>query len=321
MRLQTWNPRPQGEGGPRNTHPRRGGGEPAAGGGQNAALPDIGKAFDASQLESRGCRVSLGLAAPVLWLGAPRRQVWAQADAHHRCSAVAAGTAGGRMGTGIEIRIIARSSVVWRPVALSHPPCRPHRSVGAGAPRRSRSGRRRRAISALGPLISGLFLLWWWWGSGVPGDPSADRVGHSAGPPGGAGTRQRETTRPVDKPRWHPVGAVGWAASSWRSTADLSQGPGPWSSTSGGDRPGVLIAFVIRERRSRIRCSTSPWRRRPIFTKWRRWTSSCSDRSMGAMFIGQQFLQNVLGYSTNLLPGLAILPAAVFHSPCSPAIL
>ena len=32
---------------------------------------------------------------------------------------------------------------------------------------------------------------------------------------------------------------------------------------------------------------------------------------MGAMFIGQQFLQNVLGYST-LQAGLAILPAAAF---------
>ena len=32
---------------------------------------------------------------------------------------------------------------------------------------------------------------------------------------------------------------------------------------------------------------------------------------MGAMFIGQQFLQNVLGYST-LQAGAAILPAAVF---------
>ena len=32
---------------------------------------------------------------------------------------------------------------------------------------------------------------------------------------------------------------------------------------------------------------------------------------MGAMFIGQQFLQNVLGYST-LQAGLSILPAAAF---------
>ena len=32
---------------------------------------------------------------------------------------------------------------------------------------------------------------------------------------------------------------------------------------------------------------------------------------MGAMFVGQQFLQNVLGYST-LEAGAAILPAAIF---------
>jgi hypothetical protein len=38
---------------------------------------------------------------------------------------------------------------------------------------------------------------------------------------------------------------------------------------------------------------------------------------MGAMFIGQQFLQNVLGYST-LQAGLAILPAALFMVAIAP---
>ena len=37
---------------------------------------------------------------------------------------------------------------------------------------------------------------------------------------------------------------------------------------------------------------------------------------MGAMFIGQQFLQNVLGYST-VDAGLAILPAVALHGASS----
>jgi MFS family permease len=46
------------------------------------------------------------------------------------------------------------------------------------------------------------------------------------------------------------------------------------------------------------------------------WVAACAGiivfgTLMGAMFVGQQFLQNVLGYST-LDAGLAILPAAVF---------
>ena len=50
---------------------------------------------------------------------------------------------------------------------------------------------------------------------------------------------------------------------------------------------------------------------RPTF-----WVAACAGlivfgSLMGAMFIGQQFLQNVLGYST-VDAGLAILPAAVF---------
>jgi hypothetical protein len=38
---------------------------------------------------------------------------------------------------------------------------------------------------------------------------------------------------------------------------------------------------------------------------------------MGAMFVGEQFLQNVLGYST-LRPGAAVVPAAVFMIAAAP---
>ena len=61
----------------------------------------------------------------------------------------------------------------------------------------------------------------------------------------------------------------------------------------------------------RIPCMTS---RSPAAAPsgWRRWAGIIVFGSlMGAMFIGQQFLQDVLGYST-LNAGLAILPAAIF---------
>ena len=67
------------------------------------------------------------------------------------------------------------------------------------------------------------------------------------------------------------------------------------------------IAFFIRQRRGIL------WRparaARRVF-----WVAACAGiivfgSLMAAMFIGQQFLQNVLGYSTTLEAGAAILPA------------
>ena len=71
------------------------------------------------------------------------------------------------------------------------------------------------------------------------------------------------------------------------------------------------IAFLIRQRRAQARSTTSVSPARRTF-----WVAACAGiivfgTLMGAMFVGQQFLQNVLGYST-LDAGLAILPAAAF---------
>jgi hypothetical protein len=70
-------------------------------------------------------------------------------------------------------------------------------------------------------------------------------------------------------------------------------------------------AFVIRQRRARVPLYDLEVAGRRIF-----WVAACAGlvvfgTLMGAMFVGQQFLQNVLGYST-LDAGAAILPAAVF---------
>jgi hypothetical protein len=70
-----------------------------------------------------------------------------------------------------------------------------------------------------------------------------------------------------------------------------------------------LIAFLIRERRARNPLYDLQVARRRVF-----WVAAAAGiivfgTLMGAMFIGQQFLQNVLGYST-LEAGASILPAA-----------
>jgi MFS transporter, DHA2 family, multidrug resistance protein len=71
------------------------------------------------------------------------------------------------------------------------------------------------------------------------------------------------------------------------------------------------IAFFIRQRRAKDPLYDLHVAGRRIL-----WVVACAGMIvfgtfMGAMFVGQQFLQNVLGYST-LDAGLAILPAAVF---------
>jgi MFS transporter, DHA2 family, multidrug resistance protein len=73
----------------------------------------------------------------------------------------------------------------------------------------------------------------------------------------------------------------------------------------------ALIAFYIRQRRAANPLYDLQAAARPTF-----WVAACAGlivfgSLMGAMYIGQQFLQNVLGYST-VDAGLAILPAAAF---------
>jgi len=72
----------------------------------------------------------------------------------------------------------------------------------------------------------------------------------------------------------------------------------------------AVIGFVLRERRAANPLYDLHVAARPVF-----WVAACAGiivfgSLMGAMFIGQQFLQNVLDYST-IDAGLAILPAVV----------
>ena len=71
----------------------------------------------------------------------------------------------------------------------------------------------------------------------------------------------------------------------------------------------ALIAFVVRQRRAANPLYDLAVAGRRVF-----WVAACAGvivfgTLMGAMYVGQQFLQNVLGYST-FEAGLSILPAA-----------
>jgi predicted MFS family arabinose efflux permease len=73
----------------------------------------------------------------------------------------------------------------------------------------------------------------------------------------------------------------------------------------------ALILFIIRQRRAENPLYDLKIAARPTF-----WVAAVGGiivfgSLMGAMFIGQQFLQDVLGYST-VNAGFAILPAAIF---------
>jgi MFS family permease len=73
----------------------------------------------------------------------------------------------------------------------------------------------------------------------------------------------------------------------------------------------ALLAFVIRQRRARNPLYDLHVAARPTF-----WVAACAGiiifgSLMGAAFISQQYLQNVLGYST-IEAGASILPAGIF---------
>ena len=280
----------------------------------NVALPDIGKAFDASQTQLNLVAVgySLGLAASVLWLGA-------LGDRYGRKLMLIIGVLlslpallAAAWAPSIEILIIARivgglAAGMAYPTTLSL-----ITALWSGAGRTkaialwSAIGG---AISALGPLISGLFLSWWWWGSVflvtlpliVLAIPLVLKV---------VPAHVNETTDPVDN-----LGGILSAllVGGIILAINFATVPGAGTLVISLAVIGLasLIAFVIRERRVKDPLFDLSVASRPIF-----WVAAVAGiivfgSLMGAMFIGQQFLQNVLGYST-ISSGLAILPAAVF---------
>lgn len=280
----------------------------------NVALPDIGVAFDASQTQLNLVAIgySLGLAASVLWLGAV-------GDRHGRRRMLLLGVILS-LPTGllaafapsIEVLIAARvvggitagmafPTTLALITALWSGPGRTHAialwSATGGA------------ISALGPLISGLLLESLWWGSvflvTIPLILVAVPLTIICIP-----AHVNEATEPVDN-----LGGLLSVILVGALIVAINYATVPDSTILVLSLAGLtlvtLAGFVWRQRRAKNPLYDLDVARRPIF-----WVAAIAGvivfgALMGAMFIGQQFLQNVLGYST-IESGAAILPAAVF---------
>ena len=280
----------------------------------NVALPSIGQAFGASQagLDLVAVGYSLGLAASVLYLGA-------LGDHYGRKLMLV---------LGVSVSVPACLLAAWAPDITVLFVARLLGGLSAGAaypttlalitalwagPPRTRAialwSGVGAAISALGPLAAGALLEFFWWGSvflitlplAVIALAGAVRL---------VPAHVNETPDPVDNP-----GGVASVVLVASLVLAISFAPSPGR----GGLALVLFAvavvagagFVIRQRRARTPLYDLHVAGRRIF-----WVAAAAGivvfgTLMGAMFVGQQFLQNVLGYST-LVSGLAFLPAALF---------
>src|SRR3954470_12214580 len=279
----------------------------------NVALPSIGANFDSSQttLDLIAVGYSLGLACSVLWLGA-------LGDRFGRKMMLMAGTTlaipfsllaafapsdtvlfSARVGGGVAAGMaypttLALITALWRPGAART------KSIalwsGAGG-----------AIAALGPLFSGLLLEHFYWGSPFlltpPLAAAAILMAWKLVP-----AHVNEGTEPVDN-----LGGVLSAILVGALILSINFAPVPNKGTLtiglALAAAAALVAFLIPQRRAKNPLYDLEVAARPPF-----WVAACAGvivfgSLMGAMFVGQQFLQNVLGYST-LDAGLAILPAA-----------
>ncbi len=279
----------------------------------NVALPDIGKAFGSGQttLNLIAVGYSLGLATSVLYLGAlgdryGRKMMlllgmglsipasllagFAPSDGVLFVARVLGGVAAG-MAFPTTLALI---TALWsgndrtRSIALWS-------AIGG-------------AIASLGPLLSGALLEQFDWGSvflvTLPLAALALFLAWRYVP-----AHVNESTEPVDN--------LGGILSVLLVAAlvlgiNLAPVPGKGALAIGLGLVAMAAtgAFVLRQRRARSPLYDLEVAKRRIF-----WVAACAGiivfgSLMGAMFIGQQFLQNVLDYST-LDAGLAILPAAV----------
>jgi EmrB/QacA subfamily drug resistance transporter len=277
----------------------------------NVALPSIGKEFDASQtaLNLVAVGYSLGLAASVLYFGA----------------------VGDRYGRkllliiGMVVTIPADCLAAWAPsievlfgarvlgglaAGMAYPTTLALITALWSGPARTRSialwAALGGAISALGPLCSGILLEHFWWGSvfllTLPLAVIALAMAFFLVP-----SHVNEGTEPVDH-----LGGVFSVVLVGALILGINFAAVPNETTlivslflvTGA----ALIAFYIRQRRAENPLYDLDAAARPTF-----WVAAVAGMVvfgslMGAMFIGQQFLQNVLDYST-VDAGLAILPA------------
>jgi MFS transporter, DHA2 family, multidrug resistance protein len=280
----------------------------------NVALPSIGAALHTSQAELNLVAVgfTLGLASSVLYLGA-------LADRYGRKPAMMLGAA---------LSIPTSLLAAWAPNATVLIVARVSGGLAAGLlypitlsliTGLFRGGARTRAIalwsgigggcSALGPLMGGLLLGRFWWGSVfLPSVPIAVLVVVLVvlWLPRHAG----ETTEPVD----HPGGVLS-VVSIGPLVLAISLVPNDgFNGTVLGlfaVAPAGLVLFVLRERRTPSPLFDLKVLGARTFTIALIGGTITWGGLLGATFIGQQYTQNVLGYSP-LSAALITLPAAVF---------
>jgi EmrB/QacA subfamily drug resistance transporter len=280
----------------------------------NVALPDIGKHFDSSQttLDLIAVGYSLGLACSVLWLGA-------LGDRYGRKMMMILGTVlaipmsllaafapsdtvlfAARLGGGFAAGMaypttLALITALWagpgrtKSIALWS-------ALGGG-------------IAALGPLVAGFLLEHFSWSSvflvTLPLAVIAIVMAWFLVP---AHVNESEDT--VDN-----LGGILSLVLVGALILAINFAPVPNAGTLTLVLAAIaviaLVAFYLRQRRA-----ANPLYDLDIAARTTFWVAACAGiivfgSLMGAAFISQQFLQNVLGYST-LEAGAAILPAVVF---------
>src|ERR1700728_4694802 len=280
----------------------------------NTALPDIGKSLDASQtaLDLIAVGFSLGLAASVLYLGA-------LGDRYGRKLMLMLGTTLAipaallaALAPSITVLFIARL-LGGLAAGMAFPTTLALITALWSGPARTRSialwSGLGGAISALGPLLAGALLTQFHWGSvffiTLPLAFVALYGAWRYVP-----AHVNETTGLVDN-----LGGVLSVLAVAAVILAINFAPVPNEGTIVIVTVLVAVtagvAFVLRQRRAREPLYELKVASRRVF-----WVAALAGiivfgSLMGAMFVGQQFLQNVLGYLT-LDSGLSILPAAVF---------
>jgi DHA2 family multidrug resistance protein-like MFS transporter len=280
----------------------------------NVALPDIGRHFDSSQttLDLIAVGYSLGLAASVLYLGA-------LGDRYGRKLMLLLGMA-------LSVPACLLAAFAWTDGVLFAARVLGGLSAGMAYPTTlaliaalwTGPGRTKSialwsalggAIASLGPVVAGALLEHFDWGSVfvitlplvVIAFPLAAKV---------VPAHVHETTEPVDN-----LGGVLSVAMVAALVLAINFAPVPSKGMLalglGAVALAALVAFVLRQRRAANPLYDLHVAARRIF-----WVAACAGiivfgSLMAAAFVSQQYLQNVLGYST-LEAGAAFLPAIVF---------